>query len=577
MIVLKSKRWHVLVLLIFILSLTVLNSPVSLSAGNEAASAWVTYGPDGKLVYKKDESGNRIMDFSTAGYMGGGVAIPEVPVVKTIQPSGGDDTTAIQNAINEVSAMPLKDGFRGALLLGPGTFITTKQINIKTSGVVVRGSGSGDGGTVIQMNGTPFLLFNLAGTGTHTSGVSTNIADSFVPSGTDTVTVSSASGFKEGDNVLISRTATKDWIQFMGMDALVRDGKAQTWIAPGSKMTTDRVIKSISGNKLTFDAPLTDSFDSKYLGSPVGTVAKYTFPGRISQVGLENVKIQAPAAVERYRAVYMNAIIDSWVRNVIIQDGTDNFTVDKASKRITVDNVAVNHTVSSTDSAAPASFTCTGTQILFNKSQANDFQNKGKGSWAFVTQNQGTGPIVILNFTSTEKNGIAPHQRWTTGILVDNSRFTNPGNDAEGIVFMNRTTAGSGHGWPMGWSVAWNVEAPQILVSQAPGTMNWCIGCVGKKMSSKEPEGQYDSWGAKVNPESLYLAQLKERLGAEALTNIGYSAAVAKAAETDTPAKPAENPLKGQLWWMLSGLGFIAAVIGWAIYSIFRKDHSRSA
>lgn len=576
MIVLKSMRSQALILLVLFLSISVLLSPLSHAAGTEASSSWVSYGSDGKLVYKQDELGNRIMDFSTAGYKGGGVALPDVPVVKTLQPSGSDDTSAIQNAINEISAMPLKDGFRGALLLGPGTFLTSKQLNIKTSGVVVRGSGSGNGGTVIQMNGAAFLLFNMAGAGTHTAGVGVNIADSYVPSGTDTISVSSASGFKEGDNVLISRTATKEWIHFMGMDTLVRDGKPQTWIAPGSKSTTDRVIKSISGNKITLDAPLTDSFDSKYVGSPVGTVAKYTFPGKISQVGLENLKIQAPAVVERYRAVYMNAIMDSWVRNVIIQDGIDNFTIDKASKRITVDNVAVNHTISSTDSAAPASFTCTGTQILFNKSQANDLQNKGKGSWAFVTQNQGSGPIVILNFTSTEKNGIAPHQRWTTGILVDNSKFTNPSNDAEGIVFMNRTTAGSGHGWPMGWSVAWNVEAPQILVSQAPGTMNWCVGCVGKKMSSKDPEGQYDSWGAKVNPQSLYLAQLKERLGPEALTNIGYAPpAAAAAVEKDKP-KSEENPLKGQLWWMLSGLGFIAAVIGWTIYSIFRKDNKHS-
>ncbi|WP_051620469.1 hypothetical protein [Paenibacillus sp. UNC451MF] len=575
MILLKSKRLQFPAMLILLLTLTASYGAPSFSAGTEATSSWVFYGQDGKLVYKKDESGNRIMDFSSAGYMGGGVAFPEVPVVKTIQPSGGDDTSVIQNAINEVAAMPLKDGFRGALLLGPGTFITTKQINMKTSGVIVRGSGSGNGGTVIQMNGAPFLLFNIAGTGSHTPSVGVNIADPYVPSGTDTLTVSSASGFKEGDNVLISRTATKDWIHFMGMDTLVRDGKPQTWIAPGSKITTDRVIKSISGNQITLDAPLTDSFDSKYIGSPVGTVAKYTFPGRISQVGLEHLKIQAPAVVERYRAVYMNAITDSWVRDIVVQDGIDNFTIDKASKQITVDNVTINHTISSTDSAAPASFTCTGTQILFNKNQANDLQNKGKGSWAFVTQNQGSGPIVILNFTSTEKNGIAPHQRWTTGILVDNSRFSNPSNDAQGIVFMNRTTAGSGHGWPMGWSVAWNVESPQILVSQAPGTLNWCIGCVGKKISSKDPEGQYDSWGAKVNPESLYLAQLKERLGPNALANIGYAPPTVQTDKKDQ-LKADENPLKGQLWWILSGLGFIVAVIGWIVYSIFRKEKPHS-
>src|SRR5436190_23358841 len=84
-------------------------------------SQWVHPGADGKLVYKTTPSGDRIMDFSFAGYMGGGVAIPDVPVKKTVMPGGpNDDTAAIQAAIDEVSAMPLKDGFRGAVLLAPG-------------------------------------------------------------------------------------------------------------------------------------------------------------------------------------------------------------------------------------------------------------------------------------------------------------------------------------------------------------------------------------------------------------------------------------------------------------------------
>ncbi|WP_282937339.1 hypothetical protein [Paenibacillus sp. RC67] len=518
-----SKKRLKILLMLATVSTFVLAQPVKLPIASAASSSWVSVGNDGKLVYQTDSLGNRIMDFSSAGYGGGGVAIPEVPAIRTLTPSGGDDTDAIQHEIDLIAAMPLVNGFRGALLLGQGTFNCSKQININASGIVVRGSGSGNNGTVILMNGAPFLLFSLSGSGSYALRGSVNMTDSFVPSGTDSFNVSDASGFQVGDTVLVTRKATKEWIHYMGMDTLVRDGKPQTWLAEGSKFNTDRIIKSIDGNKITLDAPLTDSFDSNYLGSVVGTVSKYVFSGRISQVGLEQMKIQAPPGVEAYRAVYMNAIIDSWVRNLVIQDGVNNFTIDKTSKRLTVDNVIINHTVSSTDAAAPADFTCIGTQILFNKSQTNDLQAGGKGSWSFVTQSQGTGPIVLLNFSSTEKNGVAPHQRWTTGILVDSSSFMNPGNDALGIAFQNRGTSGSGHGWPMGWSVAWNVTAPKLLVSQAPGTMNWCIGCVGSKSSSNDPIGVYDSFGTKVTPSSLYLTQLKERLGPQALTNIGYT------------------------------------------------------
>ena len=51
------------------------------AAGNAAAqqpakSQWVFPGADGKLVYKTTPAGDKIMDFSHAGYMGGGVKLP---------------------------------------------------------------------------------------------------------------------------------------------------------------------------------------------------------------------------------------------------------------------------------------------------------------------------------------------------------------------------------------------------------------------------------------------------------------------------------------------------------------------
>src|SRR5690348_13349536 len=124
-----------------------------------AASEWVRPGPDGKLVYKTTPAGDRIMDLSFAGYMGGGVALPDVPVVKTVKPSGGeDDTEVIQKAIDEVGAMPMKGGFRGAVVLSAGTFKCAQTITIAASGVVSRGSGTaGSSATTIKMTGRPHV------------------------------------------------------------------------------------------------------------------------------------------------------------------------------------------------------------------------------------------------------------------------------------------------------------------------------------------------------------------------------------------------------------------------------------
>src|SRR5262245_59083927 len=90
------------------------------AAHNAAAqtSQWVFVGPDGKLTYKTLPRGDRIMDFSIAGYKGGGVVLPVAPVSQTVSPSGADDTAAIQAAIDAVSSRsPDANGFRGAVLL----------------------------------------------------------------------------------------------------------------------------------------------------------------------------------------------------------------------------------------------------------------------------------------------------------------------------------------------------------------------------------------------------------------------------------------------------------------------------
>jgi hypothetical protein len=494
-------------------------------AARGAQSAWVYYDGTGHLAYQTWTNGNRIMDFSDAGYMGGGVSLPTVPTVLTLNPSGGDDKTALQNAINIVSALPLTNGFRGALQLGSGTFLVSGQLNISASGVTIRGAGTGAGGTTIQMtSGSTMTLFNVSGSGSPSESSTVNMTDGYVPSGTKTFNVSSTSGYNIGDTVNIHRVVTSNWVHYLGMDTLVRNGATQTWLNVGTVITTDRTIKQISGNQITLDVPLTDSFDSQYLGTPAGTMSKYAWSGRISQVGLEHFRILAPAVADPYISVHMNDLIDSWARDIVIQDGVNCFTLDKNTKRVTIDSVTITHTVPSTNAAGPSDFACTGTQIFYNKCQT-----LGTGSWPFVTHTVGTGPIVVLNFYTTQAAGISPHQRWCTGILSDNCNLPNAPSGTQGIAYRNRGTAGSGQGWTTGWSVAWNITTPYFLVSAAPGTVNWCVGGIGAHTThSPDPDGIYDSLGTHVTlgtTGSLYLEQLRERLGDAALANIGYGTA----------------------------------------------------
>jgi hypothetical protein len=498
-------------------------------------SKWIYPGADGKLVYKATARGDRIMDFSTAGYMGGGVALPSVPVEKTVRPSGlADETPAIQSAIDEVASMPLKNGFRGAVLLAPGTFVCSRTIYIPASGVVLRGSGSP--GTTIMMAGGKHCAIatgTAAGGGRRrpsatargSSAAKTSIADAYVPAGTTRFNVASAKGFVAGNVIEIRRPVTAAWVKFMGMDNLQRDGKPQTWLRVGTYIPIERRIATIFGNAVTLDVPLSDSFDSTYLNPPGTAVVKVSPPMRLKQVGIENLHIQSPPQnVNHTEAIYAALRIsgeDCWVRDVVIDETMNSVSV--GGRRITLDRVTVNRKALHVGSSKPAEFAPNGDQILLNRCSVN-----ADNVWFVGTGSEHSGPIVLLNCTFGGNGHIEGHQRWTTGMLLDNCSLPKGGID-----FKNRGSMGSGHGWGMGWAVAWNCRAKTYVVQQPPGAMNWAIGCIGESVPMAQPFGKapllplgtFDSPGMPVAPQSLYLAQLAERLGPAALKNIGYGKA----------------------------------------------------
>ena len=49
----------------------------------------------------------------------------------------------------------------------------------------------------------------------------------------------------------------------------------------------DRTITAINGNRITIDAPIGNAIEREYGG---GSIYKYEYPGRIEQVGIENLR-----------------------------------------------------------------------------------------------------------------------------------------------------------------------------------------------------------------------------------------------------------------------------------------------
>lgn len=506
--------------------------PVPVKKGG---SEWVYIGSNGKLGYGTTAKGDRIMDFSHAGYKGGGVPLPVAEVKETVAPvaDGGDCTAAIQAAIDKVSKLPMgKDGLRGAVLLKPGTFPCSKSIKITEDGVVLRGSGVGT--SIIYMTGkelyTAVVLNregarmggNRNGSITTGGGVSVKVTDRYVHAGSKSVHVENAAGINPGDLVEISKPVTEKWLHFMEMDDLVRDGAPQTWIKVGTRMIVERTVSAVQGNEVAFTVPLVDSYDAQYTDDNT-LVTVIPVPDRVRNSGMENFTIQCPVqAVSHTEALYYAVSLygeDCWMKDVTALETMESIRMQGC--RLTLRNVNVLQSAANVGSSKPAEFAPNAGQVLCDHCSV-----KGDNIWYVGVGSGQTGPIVFLNCTFTGNGHSEGHQRWSTGFLFDNCK--SPGG---GFDFRNRGNSGSGHGWGTAWAVAWNCEAKSYINQLPPGTCNWVIGCKGEKATQRRPgtssgptlpEGIYDHHGTPVEPKSLYLSQLEERLGKAAVMAIGY-------------------------------------------------------
>jgi hypothetical protein len=493
------------------------------AAQQATPTAWVAVGVDGKLRYQTTSNGDRIVDFSHAGYGGGGIKLPLVPVRMEVAPSGGDDATAIQAAIDAVAAMPLTDGFRGAVWLRPGTFHCAKPLTLSQDGVVLRGAGIGKDGTVVEMTGDAHVCVVIAGERLRfpkeNPASSIPITDAYIPSGALSFSVRHTHGLAVGDCILIRRPATEQWIHFLGMDTLVRNGTPQTWMKTDAPLTFERTIRSIQGSRITLDVPLTDALDIRFLAPATALVIKTTQPKRLVKCGLESLRITSPPprgtlTARNNDAAALDNCEDCWIRDVAMHDTLGNVKVGAGARRITLENMHAVHAATVEKGAGyPADFLIVGSQVLINRCSS-----VGDGSFYVATLNSSAALNVALNCNFQGKGGIQPHMHWSTALLVDSCQVP----DGR-IEFVNRRTAGSGHGWAMGWAVAWNCTAKTLTMEQPPGAMNWCIGCTGTLGKASAGKGPWlSAHGTPVAPPSLYLAQLRERLGEGALKNIGY-------------------------------------------------------
>jgi len=162
----------------------------------QVLSEWAFEGPDHRLHYRTDAHGNSIMDFSSAGYRGGGVKLPSVAAAQRLTPVHGDNTARIQAAL---------DSATGAVILAAGEYEIAGCLRITRSGVVLRG----EKGAVIRLTGQPHGFLEIQGTGTwREEGAREPVLDAYAPAGASVLRVQNAPSFHAGDRVLVLAPAT---------------------------------------------------------------------------------------------------------------------------------------------------------------------------------------------------------------------------------------------------------------------------------------------------------------------------------------------------------------------------------
>ena len=300
-------------------------------------------------------------------------------------------------------------------------------------------------------------------------------------------------------------------------------------------MRQPRKIKSISGNVITVDVPLTDSIDATL--DMEGQVVAYTAPAAAStEVGLENLSISLEPSCSGSSLTTKNCssvgiavnsyTTDSWVKNIDMSGFNQFVNVKGMAMRITLENVTMRRTADTDgDAGGPADITIGGTQVLVTGCSTHGEENAS--SFSVITSAGVPGPNAVVNHhTDQISQAIQPHQRWAHGLLVDSTNAP--------FEFMNRGTDGSGHGWTInaGMSalsyepvllvasadvlvqgVGWNVNASKLQIQSPPTGENTCIGCIGTPApnSGTSSNGTIIDLNKFVQPPSLFAAQLAAR------------------------------------------------------------------
>jgi hypothetical protein len=410
------------------------------------------------------------------------------------------------------------------VLLKPGLYPVHGVIYIKSSGVVLRGSGEGTSSTdntilqgkydlphqrtLIVIGGNEKTRWR-----DEVPGSRVNIASEYVPAGSRTIEVEDASNLSEGDNIIIRHPSTDEWLEAVDYGGTGSDGP---WEPGDIDMYFNRFITRIEGNKIKLDAPLYHEID-RSLSQAYAWI--FTRSNLITESGIENLRVDIETNGSEdedhiWNGIRFVRVEDCWAKNVtVLHFGFAGIFFEDAS-RSTVLNCSALEPISIIDGSRRYNFNLgsASNNILFKNCHASE------GRHAFVSNGTSSvSGIVFTNCSSIDDyTSSESHRRWGQGILWDKCSL-NSNNTTRVLGLYNRGDWGTGHGWSVTNSVAWNVSAPsnQIVIQKPPLGQNYAIACeatVDNNGPFYHPAGWIEGTGENVTPASLYETQLAERL-----------------------------------------------------------------
>ena len=445
----------------------------------EIDETMLVYDDGGQLVYETDNlwpDGNRIPDFSYAGYKNGEASIPEFsPIVGIPIDLSEPSTNPVQNYSNIINAIDwvadsadVNNGVRGAIVLGAGVWEIPTGITLNVSGVVLRGAGKDS--TILKFtDDTPTSKGITVGTFggqwassiLHEPNTQRNITTDSIPAGARSFKINNPSGYSAGDQIIMQSPCDEDsepnWFEVLESEyPNVNNGDTVDWSCSHASsgfyfdIQYKRTIESIVDSTITLKEPLYTPIVIRRDGNGnitlQPTIVKYdsTNAQILTNVGIEDltVDIEYDNSISRNGgcgqefydenhadiAIFLKGVEDAWVRDVTVK----HFSVAGIHTR-----VASGVTIQDTEAIDPVSWATDAAQggkrynydiggwsqfILLRDNYANDARH------AYMS-NGGTSVngIVFLNNVSEEAFLASEgHRHWSHGMLYDNHQEVNP-------------------------------------------------------------------------------------------------------------------------------------------------------